>query len=229
MSSPSPSLWSPLYCVATYGVPDSAFERSGRGEGSTLLHRRLDGGVTSIVPACPDHVFRREDGFSVHLGQLAPFVFPSGIHLYDAARPVLQQQGEPAHRELAVSIAGKQYAVAIDYRELPASQTHSCVHSFMCTSQTEDAEPYYGMVLTRWHAIRDQRRIALLRLQLAARHVLSKGAKNADASEEEIFAPTRSCHDPTRARARDLRALLRVAQKLAALARRAPGAPPEAG
>ena len=57
----------------------------------------------------------------------------------------------------------------------------SSMHSFMCTSQTATAEPYYGHVLTRWHQIADPAHVALLRLQLGATEVLS-GAEQRAAS-----------------------------------------------
>ena len=47
------------------------------------------------------------------------------------------------------------------------------MHSFMCTSQTATAEPYYGHVLTRWHRVVNPAHVALLRLQLGATEMMS--------------------------------------------------------
>jgi hypothetical protein len=119
----------------------------------------------------------------------APFVFPSGISVYDPRRPK-QELGHPnafdektSAKDNARCLFDDFYVLPHDPRETDADHP-SHLHTFTLTD--EKANCYYGHVLTRWHRITKPERIAVMRMQIAARSLLMSSNARARRMRRDI-------------------------------------------
>lgn len=118
----------------------------------------------------------------------APFVFPSGISVYDPRRPKLgnekpQEVGDAAKNVAGLCLFDEFFVLPHDPRETDAEHP-SQLHTFTLTD--EKANCYYGHVLTRWHRITKPERIAVMRMQIAARSMLMSSNARARRARQDI-------------------------------------------
>jgi hypothetical protein len=214
--------------VSTFAIADGVFDRSGNGSLLPLSQRTVDGRLTSCVPLTPaianaitarphrlESVDAADDvGVEQSLLPLsadskndapisqieqvlrcAPFVFPSGISVYDPRRPKLANETK-AQDTSSLCLFDDFYVSPHDPRETDVEHP-SQLHTFTLTD--EKANCYYGHVLTRWHRITKPERVAVMRMQIAARSMLMSSnarAKNARRDMDDSGSLSFSNDDP---------------------------------
>ena len=136
----------------------------------------------------------RPDKNETHPLRLLPLVFPNGLWL-NASSSAAEDDEICARSQRAVSSASIQSVgdagpapLAYPVRRGPH------MHTFVMTLRDESATVVYGHVLTRYVRVADERRVAVMRLQVAAEAMASPAQQTAGAS---VFHPAQAAYEPT--------------------------------